>query len=116
MDQKLRDHLFRLALTFLLASGLLFPLLSALDLNASAAECLLLCVVLSALPEALSVSRKAALPGAAAMTLVLAVWMKGGGLSQLRDVLSALSLQLSGVPGALPLVAVQEKVRATSAR
>ena len=105
MDQKLRDHLFRLALTFLLASGLLLPLLSALDLNASAAECLLLCVVLSALPEALSVSRKAALPGAAALTLVLAVWMTGDGLSQLRDVLSALSLQLSGVPGALPLVA-----------
>lgn len=105
MDQKLRDRLFRLALTFLLASGLLLPLLGALNLSASIPECLLLCVLLSALSEALTMFRKALLPGLAVLFLVLAVWAAGGGFSVLRDTLTALSLHVSGIPGALPLAA-----------
>ena len=70
MRDTLRDHLFRLALTLLLASGLLMPLLGALSLEGNIFPCLLACGALALGLEALSISRRAALWGGLAAVIV----------------------------------------------
>ena len=105
MPVKYRDHFLRLVLTLLLAVGLLLPLLFALDLNEALTESLLICLAAALGLEALSWSRRIALIGAAALTSVFLIWLSGSGVTVMQDLLMAFSLRLSGVPGALPLVA-----------
>ena len=104
MASKIKAHLPRLVLTLLLSAGLLLTLLFALDLQASLPLCLLICLVLSVGLEAISLSRRSALWGGAALAAGLLIWLAGEG-ARMRDLLMAFSLHLSGVPGALPLVA-----------
>ena len=105
MESKLREHLPRLGLTLLLASGLLMPVLAALDLNVSLLSCLFLCAFLSLCLELLFLSRRLVRWGSVALISFFLFWLLSSGYASLRDVLLAFSLHLSGVRGALPLVA-----------
>ena len=96
----------RLFLTLLLASGLTWAFLGALNLGVSPLPCLELCLLEALILEAVGFSRRSALWGSSAIVLALAFWLLGGGgASVFSDLLRALSLQLSGIQGALPLVA-----------
>ena len=105
MWQSLRSRLPRLLLTLLLASGLSFALLGALDLSASPVSVLLCCLLLSLGLEALSLNRRAALWGALGLAvLLLFLLVSGPAFAWLSDLLRAFSLRISGIPGALPLM------------
>ena len=104
MRHQFREHLPRLALALLLAAGLVMPLLFALDLAKFLSSCLLLAFLLCLILEGLSLSRRSALWGGLALGVFFLVWLSSPGLSVLQDILLGLSLHLSGVSGALPLV------------
>ena len=105
MKSKLLEQLPRFVLTLLLSVGLLMPVLAALDLNLFILPCLLLCVFLSLGLEALFFSRRITLWGGIILFAASLFWLLSAGFVSLRDVALAFSLQVSGVRGALPLVA-----------
>ncbi len=105
MRQILRSHLPRLLLTLLLASGLILPLLSALGLSSSAPSCLLCGLGLALGLEAMSLTRRSALWGSVLLALLLLLGLFfGSGFALASDLLRAFTLQISGIPGALPLM------------
>ena len=114
-QNRVERHLVPLALTLLLTAGLLMPLLGALDMEVPAGSCALIAVLLAAGLEAASDSRKTAAIGGAALTAGFLLWLAaGGGAETLQNVLRAFALQVSGVPGALPLAAAETAVLLTA--
>ena len=100
-----KDHVFRFAMTALLSLGLLAPLLLGLQLSAAWGALVLSVLAVSLALEALSLHPKFRLPGILLLALLLLLGLLPlGGLAGLQNLFRALSLHLSGVPGALPLV------------
>ena len=96
----------RLLLTLLLAAGLLLPLLGMLGAAVPVLPCLLLLLAEALALEAVGLTRRTALWGSLALALTLLVWaFSAPGSALLSDLLRAFTLQVTGVPGALPLVA-----------
>lgn len=105
MRQRIIDRLPRFLLMLLLSFGLTFPFLGALHVDVSLSVLLLPVLIFSLLLEGISLSRRASLFGAIGLLLCFLIWLAGSGFSLLSDVFRAFTLQLSGVPGAMPLVA-----------
>ena len=105
MLEKLPDRLLRLLLTLLLSLGLTLALTGLLELDLTVADCLWPCVLTALALEAATASRRFLVPGLAALALLgCTLFFGGGGAAALPDLFRALSLQVSGIPGALPLV------------
>ena len=107
MQSDLKDRLFRLFLTFLLSVGLLLPTLGLLELLSYTAVCLGSAAFLSILLEGCGWNRKTLILGTVVLTGVFLIYLLSGGVSELRDILLAVTLQLSGVHSALPLISRQ---------
>ena len=105
MPEKIRNSLFHILLALMLAAGIFFPLLSVLFDGPVSFAPFRICVPVVIALEAVSLSRKAS---AASLMVVLCLglfWLfSGGGLTRLSDVLTAVTLRLSGQTAALPLV------------
>ena len=114
MRDALLQKLPRLLLAFLLALGISFSFLGALNLEMSLLSCAGVCLLCCAVPELLGLSRRTALYGSLGLAGLFLLWLLGGpGLAGLSDVLRALTLYASGVPGALPLVAAEASLALT---
>ena len=103
MKEKAMEKLPRLILTILLSAGLIWTVLGALGLEISTASWLAVCTGEAILLEAVSFSRRSALWGSLGLVGLGAVWTLNHA-QMLSDVLRALTLEISGVAGALPLV------------
>ena len=102
----LREKLPRLFPALLLALGLAFTVLRILDLQVSLFSCGCVCALTLLALEAVSLNRRTVLWGVPGLAVLFLCWLLGGsGTEILSDMLRAFTLQVSGVPGALPLVA-----------
>ena len=105
----------RLLLTLLLSAGLTLTFFGALGLEVPLGPCLLLMLGMSVMLEGISLTRRSALWGSAALAAAGAFFLlSGSGPALVTDLLRALTLQASGVPGALPLVAPQAALLLTA--
>ena len=107
MQPELKNLFFRLFLTFLLSVGLLLPMLGLLELMPCAAASLGVAASLSVLLEICGLNRKTRIISALLLTGAFLFYVLSGGISELRDVLLAITLHLSGIQGALPLISLK---------
>ena len=105
MPQQLMQKIPRLVLAFLLSVGLSLSLLGGLGLSYSLPGVCLTVLCGCVLLEAVSWSRRTLLWGSLGLAAACLVWLAGGGLPTAADLLRALTLQIAGIPGALPLMA-----------
>ena len=104
--RKLNPLLSRALVALLYALGLTLPVLGALGLMHYALPCCALLLGICAALTAASLNKTAGIALAAAGLGGLGIYLFVlGGLDTLREVVMAVVLQLSGVQGALPLVA-----------
>lgn len=104
--RKLNPLLSRALVALLYALGLTLPVLGALGLMHYALPCCALLLGICAALTAASLNKTAGIALAAAGLGGLGIYLFAlGGLDTLREVVMAMVLQLSGVQGALPLVA-----------
>ncbi len=106
MRRVMQEKLPRLTLTLLMAAGIVFPFLSAFGMEGMMPRCALMIAGCVLALEAVFLTRRTALIGCPALLAGALFWLLGGGgMARLTDLGRAFSLRLSGVPGALPLVA-----------
>lgn len=105
MRERLIQKIPRLLLSLLMAGGLTLTLLGALRLNVPLLPCFALILAETLALEAVTLTRRTALFGSLALASLALLWGAVSGFSALSDSLRALTLHLSGIPGALPLVA-----------
>ena len=114
MRKAMEARLPRLALTLLLSAGVCLSFLQGAEIPFSPLSWALAWGGTALILEAAFLTRRTALWGAPALAGLLLLWLLGGGgISLLRDLLRAFSLQISGVPGAMPLVAGEAAVALT---
>lgn len=106
MRKAVLEKLPRLLLCLLMAVGLIYTVLGVLDTGESPWQAFLVCAVICAFLEGITLTRKAAALGSALLILVCLGWaISGTGWRTLTDLLRAFTLKAAGIPGALPLVA-----------
>ena len=104
--EKVKPFLSRALVAFLFALGLTLPVLGALNLMGAALPCVALLIGLCAVLTAASMNRKVGLAVLIASVAGLAIYLLAlGGIQTIREAVIGVILQLSGVQGALPMVA-----------
>ncbi len=104
--EKVKPFLSRALVAFLFALGLALPVLGALNLMGAALPCVALLIGLCAVLTAASMNRKVGLAALIASVAGLAIYLLAlGGIQTVREAIIGVILQLSGVQGALPMVA-----------
>jgi len=104
--EKVKPFLSRALVAFLFALGLTLPVLGALNLMGAALPCIALLIGLCAVLTAASMNRKVGLAALIASVAGLAIYLLAlGGMQTVREAVIGVILQLSGVQGALPMVA-----------
>ena len=105
MRDKAKEAISHGIIAFLYALGLTLTLLHALDLTGQVWTALPVMALLIAVMAASTVKRWAGWALAGGLTVVGGFWLLSGGLAAVTEAFRAVTLQLSGVMGALPLVA-----------
>ena len=104
MKTEWKEHAWRLILTLLLSLGLLLPLLHGMELPFHPAGIFFIILLFSSLLEAISLNRRFLLTGLLVLSSFFLIWLLFGGLGILLDLTRAISLQLSGIDYAVPLL------------
>ena len=106
MRKTITDKLPRFFLCLLMDFGLIYTLLGVLAPDVSPTPAFLLGALLCAVMEGISLTRRSALAGSAALFLFFLIWLTGGsGAVLMADLFRAFALMISGVSGAMSLMA-----------
>ena len=106
MSEKFQVHLTHALLSFLLAAGILLPLLGILDPSLLSPAPLFWCAGIILFCELISANRVVSLITAGLTLIILMIWLFAlDGLLVVSDVVLAVGLRFSGIRTAIPLVA-----------
>ena len=114
LREKLEKSLPAGLLTLLYALGLTLTLLQTLGILARWPVALLVLLAISAASAAGRLDRRIAWAAGGFGALVVVMWLMTGGTTTVREVMTALSLHINGLPTALPFVAGEAAVMAAA--
>ena len=108
MKQKAAERAVHAVIAFMLSAGIVIPILGVMDHSFTSPRVLLLCLIIIAAFEVVSLHRVAAFSAAGGAAAALAVWLfSSGGARIVSDYLLAVTLRIRGIENALPLMADQ---------